>query len=228
MVENKKPALSTLDISGSQNKNASRIVARSRAVRFFRLFFPIVAVVLLFSVFIFNDRKNIAEIRPIEEVAPRQMGANELLKPKFRSEDNQDQPYTIEADRAFQTQQNENFVKLENPTADLTLKDGTWLNLEANEGFFDQEKQVLDLKGDVGLSNTDGYKMSTSQMFLNMDERSADTNEPVNLDGPDATIDAAGFSADSKTSTFTFKGPARMILHEDKTPAQPTKEPVAP
>ncbi len=216
MDEQQKPALSTLDIPKGKHKNTSRIMARSKAVRFFRLFFPVVAVVLLFSIFIFNDRKNISDIRPIEEVAPRQMGENELIKPKFRSEDGKNQPYTIEADSAFQTKQNEDFVKLENPTADLTLNDGTWLNLEAKEGFFNQERQILDLKGEVGLSNTDGYKMNTSQIFLNMENRSADTNEPVTLDGPDTIIDASGFSADSETSTFTFKGPARMIIRETK------------
>lgn len=218
MEDKPKTPLSNLDISEALGKDTSRLMARSRAIRFFRLLFPVLAIIIFFSIFVFNDRKNVAEIRPIEEVAPRKMGENELIKPKFRSEDDKDQPYTIEADRAFQTQQNEDFVKLENPTADLSLKDGTWLNMEANEGLYDQKKQILDLKGNVGLSNTDGYIMTTKQIYLNMEDRSADTNEAVNLNGPDAVIDASGFSADSQTSTFTFKGPARMIIRE--TPAQ--------
>ena len=98
------------------------------------------------------------------------------------------------------------------PQGDLALEDGDTFVLKAKDGVFHQEANTLDLDGDVELRDSEGYTLNMPQVFIDIDNQTADTDLPTQLNGPDANIDASGFSADGKTSTYIFKGPAKLTL----------------
>lgn len=218
--DDKKNTLRDLNISETAPSQRDTLLFRSKVVRIMRLAFPILAIALLFAVFIFNDREIAQPTRTIEEVAPQQMGDNELINPQFRTQDSKDGEitnYLLEADRAFQKSNDEDSVILEMPKGDLALDGGDTFILKAKDGVFHQEANTLDLDGDVELQDSAGYTLKMPQVFIDIDNQTADTDLPTQLNGPDANIDASGFSADGKTSTYIFKGPAKLTLQPQNT-----------
>jgi lipopolysaccharide export system protein LptC len=191
-------------------------VRHSSIVRRLRLALPLVAIGIVVIMLSWSDMdKSMAPV-PREEVSPQTMGKNELVKPKFQSEDTNQQPYTITADRAFQEADNLDLIILEKPVADITLKDGAWIAIKAKDGEYLQSKQKLKLTGDVRLYHDDGYEMMTERVDLDIVSQTAHSDTPVSGHGPAGTITGSGLEANGKNGTLIFTGPAKLVLHNAK------------
>ena len=208
----KRKSLEQLDIPGSNQHQVERNRKRTKYVRFLRVFLPILGALVVLGIFIMQDRNEFADIRPIEEVAPQQMGENELLSPRFEAVDQNSQPYTLTAERAFQSPDNMDLITLEQPTADMRMSDGANFSLKSVGGLYNQNDQILDLSGDVMLDHDAGYTLRTNTLKLNVRDNTASTSDAVEADGPDAHIQASGLDADGKSSVLIFKGPAKLTL----------------
>ena len=102
-----------------------------------RLVLPLFALSLLAIVFswgTFTQDDILPQIDPAE--APQTIGKNELLNPRFESNDDKNQPYTITAKRAIQGETNEDLVILEDPLADILLENGNWIAIKAEQGAY--------------------------------------------------------------------------------------------
>ncbi|MGE4313567.1 MAG: LPS export ABC transporter periplasmic protein LptC [Pseudobdellovibrionaceae bacterium] len=223
------PIESVSNASGRRARLFASSQRRSKIVRLMRLGFPVLAVILLFAVLIFNDRRIDTEIRNIKEVVPKTMGKNELVNPRFESQDEKAQPYVITAERAFQADTNMDEIRLEKPTADMTMNDGTWVAIKSIDGLFDQKNQLLDLKGNVRMYHDSGYLMTTKAMLLDIRNKTADSDTPVTVKGPAADLTAQGLSADGQSAILIFKGPAHLTLHSiSGTSENKTEKPEPP
>ena len=218
-TQNRTPkSLQGLDIPDADANRAEKNRKRTRHVRFFRVILPILGVIVLFSIFIMQDRNEFGDIRPIEEVAPRKMGENELLSPRFEAMDQNNQPYILTAERAFQSPDDMDMITLENPTADMKMTNGENVSLRSNDGLYNQDNQILDLSGDVTLNHDEGYSLRTSTLKLNVLNRTAQTDDSVSAEGPDSHIEASGLDADANASVYIFKGPAKLTLDNKDSP----------
>lgn len=184
----------------------------TRFVRMMRLFLPLVAVGMAGLVMSWPDIEDTFEAIPQEDILPQNVGQNELINPRFKSRDDKSQPYEITADRAFQSAKDINIVLLEQPTADITLNDGTYLSARAEKGVYRQNAENLILDGDVTLFHDEGYEMTTARMLINMKDRKAISDRPVEGHGPAGTIQASGFQAESADNSLIFTGPAKLVL----------------
>ncbi len=223
------PSRSGLDLGRlvRSDEDAASTVAQSvrhsSRVRRLKLILPLAAVALVVIMLAWSDMdKNIEPVRR-EAVAPQMVGKNELIKPKFQSEDTSQQPYTITADRAFQESGNLDRVIMEKPVADIALKGGSWIALKAKDGEYIQSEQKLKLNGDVKFFHDDGYELTTDHVDLDVQGQTAVTDSPVSGQGPAGTISGQGLKADGKTGTLIFTGPATLTIRKSK-PLQPAPE----
>lgn len=191
-------------------------VRHSSMVRRLRLALPLAAIGIVAVMLVWSDMDQTAEPVPREKVSPQTVGKNELVKPKFQSEDTNRQPYTITADRAFQEADNLDLVILEKPVADITLEDGSWVAIKAKNGEYLQSGQKLKLTGDVRLYHDDGYELTTQQVDLDIAAQTAYSDKPVSGQGPAGTISGSGLQANGINGTLIFTGPARLVLHNAK------------
>ena len=198
--------------SQAQNYNP----AYSKFVRWMRLILPMVALFITAIVFTWSNMgdKNIVPVQE-DAKAPKTIGKNELLNPRFESTDEKKQPYTITARRAIQGETNEDLVILDKPLADMLLNTGHWVALEADQGAFRQDNQRLLLKGNVRLFHDDGYQMETAQLQLDLKENTAWSEEKVYGQGPAGTLEAAGLKADATKNFLIFQGPAKLVLNRN-------------
>lgn len=198
-------------------ENTMRSIRRSTAVKKLRLILPIVAGLIITVMFVWADMENVAPPQRKEKVAPQSVGRNELINPRFESEDTSQQPYTITAAKAFQQSENLNLVLLDKPVADISLKDKSWLAIEADKGEFEQVKQTLVLQDNVKLFHDKGYEMTLDRVDMNIVEETATSTSPVSGHGPVGTIKAAGLVANGKTGVLSFTGPATLILNQSSS-----------
>jgi lipopolysaccharide export system protein LptC len=96
-----------------------------------------------------------------------------ILNPRFEGRDANGKPYVLTADSARRNRENASLVDLVNPR----LEDETSTSVEAKEGVFDRTAQVLDLVGDVVMTDAAGYTFSTdrSRMFMKENRVVSDT-----------------------------------------------------
>lgn len=192
----------------------------SRLVKRLRLLLPVFAAILAVIVFIVAGPEDINKPVSIESLEP-QVGKNELVTPRFESQDENAQPYSVTANRAYQKSEDLNVVELEDPVADMTMKDDTWLALKAQKGEFLQDQQKLSLTGNVRLFHDQGYELLTDQVNIDIPKQTAISTVPVRGHGPVGRIKAAGFEARGDASTLRFTGPAKLTLYPDQGRAKP-------
>jgi lipopolysaccharide export system protein LptC len=213
-IETGSPEIERRERLGRANPAASTYNPMySKFIRRMRMILPLAALALVAVVFAWDNMSN-ENLVPVQDMknAPKTIGKNELLRPKFESMDDKNQPYTITATRAVRGEQDENMVILEKPVADMLLNSGNWIALEAKQGTYQQTERKLLLEGDVKLFHDDGYEMDTAKMHIDLDTNTAWSEDPVRAHGPAGTLEATGLKADTATGTLVFNGPATLVL----------------
>jgi lipopolysaccharide export system protein LptC len=187
----------------------------SRFVRGARILLPLVAAGVVGLLLAWPRLQPTVEAIPREAVLPQepQVGRNELLNPRFESRDDKDQPFTVTAARAIQSETDPQLVLLDKPMADIALKDGAWLAAQADKGSYRREEEKLLLEGAVKLFHNDGYELKTEKMLVHIGTREAWSDDPVHAQGPAGTIDATGLTANGVTGKLIFTGPAKLVLN---------------
>ncbi|MHA1600976.1 MAG: LPS export ABC transporter periplasmic protein LptC [Alphaproteobacteria bacterium] len=136
-----------------------------------------------------------------------------MLNARYNGIDEQRQPYTITADMATQSKQDENMIDLELPKADMTLEGGAWLALTARTGKFNRAVELLDLTGSVSLFHDRGFELRSESAQIDLDAGTAKGHEPVQGQGTFGTVDAEGFRVLDSGQTIIFTGKSRLVLY---------------
>ena len=187
----------------------------SKFIRLAKLIMPLIAVILVAMVFLWNSM-NSTVIIPADNgtLSVESIGKNELINPRFESRDEKDQPFAITADRAWQEKTNEDQVSLENPSGEITLNSQEHVAISAAQGDFLQKTQELILRDNVKLAHSSGYTLDTAILYMDLKNAQAGTDTAVFVESQEGTITATGLRADQTKGTLQFLGPATMILKE--------------
>ncbi len=189
---------------------------RSKIIRILRYGLPVIAIVMIVIIGTWDDAGRSAKPLNKADVLPQSENIqNELLKPVFNSVDDKNQPYTVTADRAVQSKSNPDIMELENPVASLTQNDSTKLDGRAKQGLYEQKAQKLNLKGDVVLSHSNGYSLSSQELRIDIAAQKAYSGQDVMVSGVGGTLESKGLEGDFEAGILTFTGPARVVIHQD-------------
>lgn len=148
----------------------------------------------------------------LSRLAPRQAENLSMLNARFDGIDEKDQPFTITADMATQSDRNQELIDLELPKADISLDDGTWLALTARAGQYDRDSRQLDLIGSVSLFHDQGLEMRTESARIDLAGGTAEGSQPVQGHGTAGVIDAQGFRVFDRGERIVFTGRSHLTL----------------
>lgn len=195
-----------------QNYNAGY----SKFIKRVQLILPIGAFLLIGLIFGWNQFQT-NTIQPVTQTytQDQKISRNELINPKFDSIDDKGQPYTITASRAVQDAADKETMFLENPTGNVALENDETLAIRAKAGTYKQGVQTINLRDSVIIKHSLGYTMNTEKLDVDMTTSTATSDQDVNGDGPEGTIEAKGIEASSSTNTVIFHGPAKLVLTQD-------------
>ena len=136
-----------------------------------------------------------------------------MVNPRYVGTDKSDQTFSITADLAKNLLKGNSEVELEMPKADITLEDGSWLVLTAENGVYARDTKSLNLIGGVNLFHDSGYEFNTSKASIDLERGVAESLEPVEGQGPFGTLTAEGFRLLDKGKTIHFTGKAKMVIY---------------
>ncbi len=192
----------------------------SGLVRGLRVTLPLVALILVAMVVIWPHLK--AEDLAFRIVFSSITGSLDedpnLLNPRYVGTDDQDRPYSITADIAKKLNSAPlsdpgSLIGLDKPKADMTMNDGTWLVLTADNGVYAQGDETLDLEGSVNLFHDTGYEFRTEEASVDLAKGIAAGDVPVEGQGPFGTLNAEGFRLLDRGNRIVFTGKSKLVLY---------------
>ena len=148
----------------------------------------------------------------VSKLAPSQAENLTMLNARFEGRDEKDQPFSVTADIATQSESDKDLVTLELPKADITLQDGAWLALTARSGEYRKDAQVLDLTGSVNLYHDNGFELRTEAARIHLDLGMAEGANPVQGQSYLGTIQAEGFRVLDRGARIFFLGRSHMVI----------------
>ncbi len=154
------------------------------------------------------------QLLDIDETSPDSM---QLSNARYQGLDDQNQPYTITADKIRQQDLDSTAVNLEGPKADIMLEDQSWAAITALTGIYNRDSQVLSLSGDVNFFHDLGYEIRTQSARLRLDQGSAAGDEPVEGQGPFGSFNAEGFEVIDRGARVLLTGKSKLIIYPDAT-----------
>ncbi len=212
-----------LSLLSKDNNHTKSIKSSSytKIVKALRIILPVAALALAIIVLTWGDVDKTIQTAQIEEDKKPQIGTNELIDPKFESRDKNNKPFTITAKKAISGEKNPDLIQMEEPLADMTLKDNSWIAIKGNEGRYWQKDQKLELYGNVNIFHDKGYEIISEEFIIDFKKGKLFTSKKIGGHGPAGTIQAQSMSADSNTGNLIFNGPAKLVLYNAITLPQP-------
>ena len=184
-------------------------------VGFLKVLLPAVAVALILLVVVWPEiSRDGREFRVrVSDISLEQADSLTMLNARFEGVDDKERQFTLTADEATQTTDDENLIRLELPKGDITLEDGTWMAMTAREGRYRRDTQMLDLNGEVTLFHDRGFELRTQAAQVDLEAGVARGSEDVEGQGPFGNLEAEGFEVLDRGARVLFTGKSRAVLY---------------
>jgi lipopolysaccharide export system protein LptC len=173
---------------------------------------PIAALLLVLALLIlpFMQDREFSFILDKRKVA----AAGERLRmeaPLYRGSDSQGRAFVLQAARAVQKSSNDPTLVLEKLKATLQMKDGV-AELTADTGSFDLKKERLTVSGIITLKRADGYRFAASDVLVDLNSRTAWSNNGIEGDGPFGHFRAGSFKLSLDETSLVFGNRASLRI----------------
>lgn len=129
----------------------------------------------------------------------------------YRGQDSKGRPFSLSAGSAVQASAREPVVRMTNLTARLLLADGPAV-LNAPAGHYDIDKEVVAVDGVMRFTAADGYRMSASDVSIDLKARTLRGQGRVEGAVPAGTFSADRIVADIGARTVALEGNARLQM----------------
>lgn len=136
--------------------------------------------------------------RTLETTAPNVT----ILNPRFEGRDASDRPYVITADTARRRPGNTGVVDLTSPR----LADELNNTVDARQGIYDRDSQILDLTGGVLMRDPAGYAFTTVQATIFVQENRIVGETEIRGEGPIGEIRADTYEVTNNGRRVVFRG----------------------
>lgn len=207
------PAL-TLRTTLRRRFNLARVRSHSRFVQLTKWVLPSLALALLLLIAIWPRLEAAFNHMRFETPHIDMNEAHELrmVHPRYNGIDRNNQPYTLTAKTATQASHNSDLISLAHPRADMTTKNGNWVQLSGDTGTYQRKSQLLHLEGHVELYQDRGNEFHTSSAQIDFRNGVAEGHEPVRGQGPFGHVTAEGFTMYRQGDVIIFTGKTHLSL----------------
>jgi lipopolysaccharide export system protein LptC len=130
---------------------------------------------------------------------------------RYAGEDNRGNKFTITAERAIQQRSDVPVVMIEGMRAQLGLAQGP-LMIAADRGNYDLDNQMVRVIGPVRVAGGDGYKLETSNVRVDMKQRTVASEGRVSGAMRLGQFEAGQMRADLGTRTVVLEGRPRLKI----------------
>jgi lipopolysaccharide export system protein LptC len=193
----------------------SRYAVPSRWVRWGKFALPVVAVGLAVAIFYLGRveyRKSLLPIGQDTEVVPEQIDSVSMTNARFAGRDNRNRSFTVTAEKAQQKDSDSTIIHLVQPKADVDLTGGRLVAFRAESGIYVRDDQLLNLAGDVTMSDNRGFEFHTTSASVDLGQHTATGDAPVTGSGPSGDITSEGFRVLDDGDRVLFTGKTNLTV----------------
>jgi lipopolysaccharide export system protein LptC len=188
--------------------------SHDRLIKLMKFTLPaLVGLVLAFMALVpLEDRKEISFLLDKNKVDQ----AQERLKVEFaqyRGQDEEGRPFVLDARSAIQESSADPVLEIADMSARLQLSDGP-ARITADRARFNPDANKVDVLGPVNFRTADGYQLQTSDVMVDLHDRSLMSQQRVQGRMPLGTFSADRLSADLPERTVVLDGGARLHINQ--------------
>jgi lipopolysaccharide export system protein LptC len=196
---------------------------QGRLARIAKVVLPLVALGIAGLVFAWS-RVNMEIVRlqiSESELAPGEIDAISMVNAQFAGVDAKNRTFNVTAKLATQQPDDSDLIHLRQANGDIVLDGGTHVAVDADAGQFQRSAQLLDLSGAVKLTDDRGYEFHTTKARIDLNQRTAVGDVPVEGQGPDGEIRAEGFQIVDEGKRVIFLGHTHAIFRPKQDQGTP-------
>jgi lipopolysaccharide export system protein LptC len=156
----------------------------------------------------------------IKEVKIANSGEIALTGARYQGVTSSGQPFLITADQASEANDGSGRIDMQQPRATITMKNGQIIKLQSNYGVFDQPDDVVDMAGDVVVTQpAKNLKLASDALFADLKLGEMRSLVPVTVTDDARRIDAEIMTVFENGDRILFGGTARMVMQTTNTTA---------
>ena len=123
------------------------------------------------------------------------------------------QPFMITADKASEANDGSGRIDMQQPRATITMKNGQIIKLKSNYGVFDQPGDVVDMAGDVVVTQpAKNLELASDALFADLKLGKMRAPVAVTVTDDARRIDAETMTVFDNGDRIVFGGIARMVM----------------
>lgn len=150
------------------------------------------------------------------DIASERMRVSEAV---YRGEDAKGHPFVLNAGGAVQKSSKSPIVALTDLSARITLDDGPAM-LRTDGASYDMNSEIVRVPGALQFVSADGYRMTTSDVGLDLKARTLTGDGAVSGRMPLGTFSANRMRADLNAQTVRLEGRARLRITQGRVRGQ--------
>ena len=159
----------------------------------------------------------------IKEVRGTETGEVQLSGARYRGLTRGGKPYEITAALANESSDGSGRVDMNQPTAVLTLRNGSIVNLKSAVGVFNKQTNIVTMSGAVVVTQPDRQlRLDTENLEANLKAGEMQSDVPVRVQDIDRRINADSMRVYDNGSLIIFGGKTKMII-KNKTATKQVK-----
>lgn len=136
-------------------------------------------------------------------------------KAMYRGADNQGRPFSLTAGSAVQRSASDPTVEMNDLVARLLMADGP-AEISARSGTYNMAEEQVGVAGPLNFRAADGYRMSASNVTIDLKNRLVEGSGGVAGTIPAGTFSANRITADLSARTVALDGRARLTMEPGK------------
>lgn len=181
----------------------------TRLVSWLKVVFPLMALALLSTLFLLSRVIDPEAVIPFadKEIQDRLKG-QQVTGPFYTgtTADGDEIAFSAQSLTTSNTERGVNSAR--NVDVEIDLAGGTQITLDAAEGYFNLAQDNVDLKGDVLVTTSTGYRIESDLLSARMTGLNLKSPGPVDATGPIGTLNAGSMTLTSETEG----GPAQLFF----------------
>lgn len=177
-------------ITGRQEQDG-----HSRLVSVLKWVFPISALLLVGSIFVFSNTQKLREGLIIADAKLIELATGQkITNPHFSGVTKSGDAFSISAEWAMPDGPKPDKVELSKPRTTINFTNGRTMRTNAGTGALNLITSEAVLADGVDLKTTNGYSAKTAAVHMNFESGNVVSDGPVHADGPVGSIEAGSMT----------------------------------
>lgn len=167
----------------------------SRLVTILKILLPLIAIGLLSSLFLVRDDDGGGGEIIFSEGDLEELGSGlQISNPVFSGSSRNDDQFRFQAELVVPDAVPPTRARITALSGAVTSTDGSRLELESSAASLDIGAQTLVLDGEVTIASSDGYRIETDRLDVDLGSGGLESRQPIEATGPLGRIESGSFT----------------------------------